>query len=73
MHRALGHVSFRRLALPDNLVYEPFSAEYLIEDGFGVEANVPIEVDVNRSGSMSGTVLVILSFMGHPGRTFPRR
>jgi hypothetical protein len=50
MLRALGYVSFCRLALPDDLIYEPRRAEYLIQDGFGVKANVPIKIDVNSPG-----------------------
>jgi hypothetical protein len=49
MHRALRNVSFRRLPLPDNLVHEPLSSEYFIENCFRIKANVPIEVDVDRS------------------------
>ena len=47
MRRALGYVSFCGLSLPDHFIYELLSAEYLIQDDFGIKANVPIKVDVD--------------------------
>jgi hypothetical protein len=49
MHGTLRHVTFRRLALPDDLVYEAIATEDLIQDRLSVKADVPVKVDINGS------------------------
>ena len=44
--RTLRDVSLCALPFPNNFIYETVLSEYLVENGLGVKANMPIEMHI---------------------------